>query len=328
MSDFLDSLVDRSFSTATAVQPRLASRFEPPVGSLSTGPRGVLPIDGDNGPDPIAGPAPDIPQGIVHDSGHGSQSWPAVAFGDVVHAASTNGSSDVSWNVPDFNGFVSRQTYSHDEASPTGFDAPHTAEPLAKPSSVETGWRARIDRLAVSLHQLQDANQAGVQTSSTDLSNRSNEAPPFAGPRMAPVVEPVAAASSAQERLRAHIDRLAINLHELQEANQSGGKLSAAGLSGMSDERPPLARARMTPTTIPSVVPALLTSPQAPRIVPEVIDRNAAADQPPTINVTIGRVEVKAVREPAQPVARSAGPAPAVMSLSEYLERRSAGGGR
>lgn len=64
-----------------------------------------------------------------------------------------------------------------------------------------------------------------------------------------------------------------------------------------------------------------------PRLVPENLPSGRGQAEP-TINVTIGRVEVKAVRE-AAPVPQPARPQPrtAVMSLEDYLKRR-AGGGR
>lgn len=65
-----------------------------------------------------------------------------------------------------------------------------------------------------------------------------------------------------------------------------------------------------------------------PRVVTEDLSSlSRRAEAQPTINVTIGRVEVKATREQA-PAPRPARPAsnPAVMSLDDYLKRRAAGG--
>lgn len=71
----------------------------------------------------------------------------------------------------------------------------------------------------------------------------------------------------------------------------------------------------------PAMLPARQTAPPAAHTLSEL-----ATTAPPTINVTIGRIEVRATqgRAPAQ-AQRSA---PEVMSLEEYLRRRSRGGGR
>lgn len=70
----------------------------------------------------------------------------------------------------------------------------------------------------------------------------------------------------------------------------------------------------------PAIIPARQTAPPASHTLSE------PAATAPTINVTIGRIEVRATqgRAPAQ-AQRSA---PEVMSLEEYLRRRSRGGGR
>ncbi|HEY4262866.1 MAG TPA: hypothetical protein VGM98_22090 [Schlesneria sp.] len=64
-----------------------------------------------------------------------------------------------------------------------------------------------------------------------------------------------------------------------------------------------------------------------PRIIPEDLSSLSRRAAEPTINVTIGRVEVKAVRESA-PVAQAPRPvsSPAVMTLDDYLKRRASGG--
>jgi hypothetical protein len=94
--------------------------------------------------------------------------------------------------------------------------------------------------------------------------------------------------------------------------------------------RPPLGRETRHLTTVIQRVmaqpPPRRGTPVVPARQPEppVIDRIAAA--PPSIAVTIGRVDVRAVLEP-QPAARPAAPAPKppTQSLDDYLSER---GGR
>jgi hypothetical protein len=65
------------------------------------------------------------------------------------------------------------------------------------------------------------------------------------------------------------------------------------------------------------VVPAIRSLPPIAPLPP------AAATAPPTINVTIGRVEIRAVSPPAQQRAK---PKPAtVLSLEDYLRQRAKG---
>jgi hypothetical protein len=67
----------------------------------------------------------------------------------------------------------------------------------------------------------------------------------------------------------------------------------------------------------PAVTPATVFSPSLPPAIPP---------QPPTIHVTIGRVEVRATPPPAE--SRPKAMKPAAMSLEAYLERRATGGRR
>jgi hypothetical protein len=86
--------------------------------------------------------------------------------------------------------------------------------------------------------------------------------------------------------------------------------------------QPPAARPqRPTPTAAPPNV-ARPTGPNAARAM-----QGEAAASAPIINVTIGRVEVRATNAPAAPRRESA-PAAPLMSLDDYLRQRAGGGGR
>jgi hypothetical protein len=64
-----------------------------------------------------------------------------------------------------------------------------------------------------------------------------------------------------------------------------------------------------------------------PRIVPESLPLHSRAAIAPTVNVTIGRVEVKAGAD-RQPLPARREPVSRVMSLDQYLAGRAAGGRR
>jgi hypothetical protein len=61
--------------------------------------------------------------------------------------------------------------------------------------------------------------------------------------------------------------------------------------------------------------------------LPDLTPRSEPASPAPTINVTIGRIEVRATPSVPNPPRKPA-PAPKIMSLDEYLHSRSNGGGR
>lgn len=58
---------------------------------------------------------------------------------------------------------------------------------------------------------------------------------------------------------------------------------------------------------------------------PSVPARQALSKEPPAIHVTIGRIEVRAVHPPPEPVRRRPAPASAKISLEEYLKQRNGG---
>jgi hypothetical protein len=89
----------------------------------------------------------------------------------------------------------------------------------------------------------------------------------------------------------------------------------------------PAAESQPVAPTLPLVtplLPALPALPDQPRArVVEVVRETTAAPAAPTIQVSIGRIEVRA--QPAAQPSRSASPRSAVMSLDEYLRRREGG---
>ena len=98
----------------------------------------------------------------------------------------------------------------------------------------------------------------------------------------------------------------------LEEEKPSQVELFSGKTKRSSGFAPIIAQPRVTPYAKPAA-PAL-TEPQA---MPQPV---------PTIQVTIGRIEVRATPPPAPPQNRR--PAPAVMSLDEYLNGQARGGDR
>ena len=85
---------------------------------------------------------------------------------------------------------------------------------------------------------------------------------------------------------------------------------------------PPLPAPPAVTTTTVVVQPAIQPAPPVERLVAPA---PGPAPEPPTVHVTIGRIEVRAI-PPTAPAAAQPRPGPPVMSLEEYLGRRLGGG--
>ncbi len=121
----------------------------------------------------------------------------------------------------------------------------------------------------------------------------------------------------------------------LLSAASSGNDDRAADRPLLKSETPasalPVLGPRQNRTSRDEIIALLAESRMqpAPKIAPEPLPSVSKYSAPPqpTINVTIGRVEVKATRD-AAPQPRQSQPksSPSVMSLQDYLARRAAGG--
>jgi hypothetical protein len=95
-----------------------------------------------------------------------------------------------------------------------------------------------------------------------------------------------------------------------------------------SSDAPPSLRARpaVTPESAANVIAQPLVTRSMEAKVSAEAASNEAVEAAPVINITIGRVEVRAAHAPAAPRQQS-GAAPR-LSLDDYLRRRAGGGGR
>jgi hypothetical protein len=118
------------------------------------------------------------------------------------------------------------------------------------------------------------------------------------------------------------ISRLGEELRMLQGEARPAGALAPIYVERQNDAEARLEKAAVeTPT-------ACATPAAPPQIVPESFPSlsNGSATAP-TVNVTIGRIEVRGVKSQEPPPARRE-PRARIMSLEQYLQRRAAGGGR
>jgi len=242
--------------------------------------------------------------------------------------------------------------------------SPAATPGLAAAFVPDTAWRRRLDELAWQLNELQVAQQPPLRPAARTAGDASESDIPHVVPRRnyedaptlqfpaqrhhsetavinmdrseTPAIAPESSAIVAQRHVaertspEAQVSSISPVATEMRSqtieppANRSKSPMinSEYALSNSvrsSAERAGASERRAAPVqTIPRVIVERLSagSPERERM--------------PSIHVTIGRVEVKAQREPVQVPApsRTDAASPRIMSLDEYLERRSAGGGR
>lgn len=296
MSDYLSNLVDRSLDRVDVIQPRLPSLFEPTQGIGS-------PITGLwQQPEPTAEvieqsvPEARNPYPVTR------KSSPIARIFDRVMAR-RSAESLINPNLPS----LSSQTTEIEVSQPLFRPQPESAqvgsvdrpdEPTSVPGSTlhPLSWQPQIlDRQIaagnVSIEQPEISTQPIL-----DRDRRVEHS--INNPDRSPKLNPTAIS------VQNPIDRI---------------ELSPLPTDLTPSQNPPLLGQMMERTTmeqIRSVIPA---------IQPEVVSNPIPAPVP-TIQVTIGRIEVRATTAPATPAATTARSKPPVMSLDEYLHQR--GGGR
>jgi hypothetical protein len=308
MSDFLNSLIQRSLGTEPALQPRLASRFEPLRQAPSLN-EGVGSLEESSAPNLDMRHQPSLPSASpsIFDSVRGMV--PSV---DPVESRPLAGSQEQSFHSPSSDRSSTPLPTIHTETpSPRTPRASANESPLTPRSD---RWIIqRMDELSSELQQLRGSHspqslaapsielpQIHIERPREGSSNdgTSNDAPLLS-----------AASSVNDDRaadrplLQSESPASAISVLEPRQKSTSRDEMMAL-----------LAESRMQP--VPKIAPEPLPS----------VSKYSAPPQP-TINVTIGRVEVKATRDAApQPRQTQPKSSPSVMSLQDYLARRAAGG--
>ncbi len=317
MSDFLDSLVERSFGTAGVLEPRLPSRFEPaPAPQMSPL---SDPSNGDSGSDSgkfefsvnrngaLEGPPENATAGSVT---HANQA------GVVAHSPVAVDDGTQSMRGRDSSSAVDR--VSSDSVARAGDPPAAASVSRGRATTDGTAWlHRRIDELSWQLSELgrmgdlpphrHDGAEPLDRGSERDLPEAISR--PIETATNRTFTEPPAGQQSAAIR------EDGLQLHVSQRSRTSAG-----------DDEESVYGERLAAAFSAPAPQQLSPSPSPPRIVPESLPHSREAPAPPTINVTIGRVEVKATREAAPQTRQSdRGSGPAVMSLAQYLERRAAG---
>lgn len=325
MSDFLDRFVERQTDAAPVLQPRIPSRFE-----AVTGPRGgafaaLL-------AEPYFDPQPDslTVDGILPASEPEFEQERTPVVTQAV--APGEGSFQTVHHYRDLgserDNFATRRS---------GLSVPVTQD-LATPTPVLRGSAGisvggartqstdpqlqEFTRRLNALQEQQERDRAGARNQEllNSPSPRQNSTP------LPMTTDPSnafdsksrrAGAGEQSQETSAQFDRM---LQTVREAVRMAGAQDRLNLE-TARTIPNLKAAVNHPSAHAATQAALV-----PQIIPEALPRrDAAPPTAPTINVTIGRVEVKANQAPQPAAPRGKPDHSAVMTLSDYLQRRAAG---
>lgn len=317
MSDFLDRLVGGGLTTDTMLQPSIPSRFEP-VRSLSIGSTSWA-----EGID-----LSDEESAVQQTSD--LQRPPADRVSPILNTQHSHGFDSSLKAV---------QTHFSKIAPPPVAENSRGSRPAIGSANQSSGEiLERVSRTADVPRQTQFDNslQRSIEDPLTFSSMPASVDPNASRPAFQPALNSSAEKfrspskdgfEDRQEYFR-RLDALAVQLQQMQ------GHLPTPvpeRFPEIVQSEPPRGSAN---TQRPEVLSMIRSEREArpsrpPQIIPEDLPSmgGRGARTEPTINVTIGRVEVKASREQTQPTKpRPVATRPTVMTLDDYLQRRAAGG--
>jgi hypothetical protein len=363
MIDYLSNLVARQLGKVESVHPRLASRFEPPAAARLPGERRSLgdaeapdalepsnefgfetleliePVL-DVSPRPLSSPRRttisasterDDLQPTLPESSTRNSDTPSRASAVVEQPSAETRTVVEPINV---------QTVGHAPAEnlPPPERIPETARPLSTaqqpptPATPASNSDKVLDAPLPARSERQDDLQDGQDDSLMPIQaaprivSEQNVLPPLRrrrdGVRASPAIEPREDEQSAPPTMP--------TLPPAVHSRHADSPLQS------SDATPPL---RVNPVETPVTRPARTPEPVANVIAQPSVTRSMeakvsteaamseAAEAAPVINITIGRVEVRATHAPAAPRQQSRSAVPP-MSLDDYLRRRAGGGSR
>jgi hypothetical protein len=331
MSDYLTHLAARSLHLTAVIQPRLTSLFEPtrPTGMPAPGqpftwesPDGVPTSDEAAfgvlaPPQPFASPPPRRPQASPPPPAdlRVPPEVPHQPPGDVQTIPDLYAGQRPGQQPPQLTLAAPRPSETRPEWSP-GPSMPGPAQPAApqtplpllqpRPATAGADTIVRLEAAQVAavstVHRPEPARPTLTSVTARDDTDATTPRSVAETPRR-PAVEPVSR----------HIvyERVA------SSAEQGPSVIPHREPSALHTVRP----AAPTAIIVQHVTPHMKSAAPAP------IGPTAPPEPAPTIQVTIGRIEVRATPPPATPPPRQRAAAP-VMSLDAYLNRRGRGGDR
>lgn len=304
MSNYLNSLVVRQLDSESLMQPRLPSLFEPPAFVSLLPHEQLVAVDSHAAVEPVAPIEPGLPINTVPDIGPITVG-PIDAEGRVVMQPAA-GTSINTISGPPSSTFSS----SPDEAPGTVWRGPQTIESIASLPAEPAPDKPDYGESQVRGPQIQMASvPLEMPTTTKPLTPLSAVAPetppvPWRNSRQPLSARPaIEREGKADQATSARLIPTTINETAIDETRRG---VDSTNERRMVQPLPPVENWRaainsLTPAPLPTSEPA------------------------PVINVTIGRIEVRATTPTTPP--RKQPSAKPLMSLDEYLRRRTRGGG-
>ena len=315
MADFLGNLVTKSMGKAEEIRPRLPSLFEPPAAQADRGPAAAGPAAVESPPVQLEAAAQAAPPAKPEQELSAPAARPrmprAPARPSPRHVAQPAGDS------------ADEPTLAAPRPAATAHQATTPAAETA--SSAPSPAQARQE-----IRPAPDLEWPPGESEYSELPIRRGPGPAMLGPTSeAAAGQPAEPARSMTLTLPStHPVPPGTPGPPLRPAREAPCKEPTAPrrssrLETGSDGVPAQAKARPVPD--PAGAPAVVARPQV--IPASTAGPTPVAEPAPTVQVTIGRIEVRAMPPLAtQPKAQRSGPA--VMTLDEYLRQRNDGGGR
>lgn len=321
MNDFLDRLADRSLELAEVVQPRPVSLFEPAPGpSWADSP-------------PLASLAQTDPVPLASKQRPGTRSSVRPAEEQTTPTRSSRAGD--GRNQDSGRGLT---------ADVHAGSAGELARPLPQIPNSEEESGPPAPELARPLPQiLNSEEEPGPPAPGLAAVPRADEGTrqPIVPPEFLPsagkaVLNQSATAVGEPREIGSETEDAGVATRRASDLERGGRENAAEGDSSAAKPGQPV---RSAPAPEPRIVSVAQLSPKValPATVPaQPASRSTAppvAAEPPasseaaTVQVTIGRVEVRAAR-PTVAASKRQPPKPPVMGLEEYLRRRDSGGGR
>ncbi len=294
MADYLSSLIAKNLSLQEKIEPRLPARFEPSQEARLADPF----QEGAQAVEQIDEPASEPP------------------VGEARHPQDEPSSEPVRPRVRENEEWQSNAHSHVDMYEPEHLDQPYRGR-MDVPERVETvrevmkvGMDGPGDRTA----EAEPTNFPGT-TKVVTTSEREVMKVVVKSASETAVAEPANTTRTAE----------AVTTNSAKSAPVRSDHFSGSATGSLSRIHPQQPQAQQ-PSSIPAPEPA--TSELRPTVppLPDLAPRNLPEPPAPTIHVSIGRIEVRAT--PAStPPARKPSSEPKIMSLDEYLQSRSNGGG-
>jgi hypothetical protein len=334
MSDYLDRAIERETSTGLAVRPALPSLFEPgPPSAITTPLETESPIEPDpvrNTPDETNRKISPLQERLTEvdvlwtDPAAGAPEQPRQS--EETAGKSSAGLADTPISPSTTAAFSTESSPAKPQLS-EGAAAPKPAGRLASETPAKP-LRAATQEI---VRPAGGAPPRLLQTATEEIVRPTGvpQPSPIHPAAAQEVVRPVPPSPSAEVGAVPTIDERAAPsptapVSSARGSREPSDKSSVRSARGSSEPEPatPPAPAPLTKVVVPvhTTIPHISPAPSGP-------DRARSADNnafsPRSVHITIGRIEVRAVHPPPEPVPRHR-PAPAAprISLEEYLKKR------